>query len=573
MRPRSHKALEGRLAPIRVMGDAVISGFFAADKPRARDRKRAEVESWLSGSLKGQSERLDVAASSLRHGDHPISPFHWEIEFPEVFARENGGFDAIVGNPPFAGKNTIISGNAKNYQPWLMLHEGAHGNADLVTHFFRRAFGLLRGDGVFGLIATNTIGQGDTRASGLTTMLSHGCRILRATRRLKWPGEAAVIVSVVHLVKGEAPSPILDGRQVRRISAYLVEGDLDTSPVPLAANSGKAYQGSIILGMGFTFDDTAAAKGVASSLDDMQRLIERDPKNTERIFPYLGGEEVNNDPRQSYHRYVIDFADFPRERASTPKTWSGMTERERDVCRRSGVVPMDYIDAVAADWPDLLDIVARLVQPARALDGRDSRRKNWWRFAERAKGLYTSLSGLQYLIGISCDASPHHAMARLPTGQVYAKTLAAFCFSNFSPFASLQSRVHEAWARFFSSTLEDRLRYTPSDCFRTFPFPENFEAHATLEARGEAYHTFRAQLMIDRNEGLTKTYNRFHAIEQDADEGKTPKTRLDWPAEFKDKVLAHLLALNAERAAAERAAGLTPVPEADEEDIDEEAVA
>jgi hypothetical protein len=118
--------------------------------------------------------------------------------------------------------------------------------------------------------------------------------------------------------------------------------------------------------------------------------------------------------------------------------------------------------------------------------------------------------------------------------------------------------------------------------------------------------------MMGRNEGLTKTYNRFHArgekapdiarlralhaemdaavlraygwndladrsapefIDQDADEGRTPNTRFDWPGEFKDEVLACLLALNAERAAAERAAGLTPVLEADEEDIDEEAVA
>ena len=50
-------------------------------------------------------------AATLKQGAHPLTPFHWEIEFPEVFARENGGFDAIVGNPPFAGKNTIIAGN------------------------------------------------------------------------------------------------------------------------------------------------------------------------------------------------------------------------------------------------------------------------------------------------------------------------------------------------------------------------------------------------------------------------------------------------------------------------------
>ena len=140
-----------------------------------------------------------------------------------------------------------------------------------------------------------------------------------------------------------------------------------------------------------------------------------------------------------------------------------------------------------------------------------------------------------------------------------------------------------------------------------FRFPANFETDPSLEAAGEAYHAFRAQLMIDRNEGLTKTYNRFHArgenaptspacappcrdgcavlraygwddladraapefIEQDADEGKTPKTRLDWPAEFKDEVLARLLALNATRAAAERAAGLTVEADDDDEEIED----
>ena len=260
-----HRALEGRLAPIRSMGDAVISAFFAADKPKAREKQRAEVESWLSGSLQGHREKLDAAASSLRLGEHPIPPFHWQIEFPEVFARENAGFDAIVGNPPFAGKNTIIGGNARNYLPWLQaLHEGAHGNADLVAHFFRRAFGLLRTGGVFGLIATNTIGQGDTRASGLTAILQQGGAILRATRRLRWPGEAAVVVSVVHAANGEVASPVLDGRRVHRISAYLVEGDLDTSPPALAQNARRSFKGSELHGLGFCFDDEGSSNLTAS---------------------------------------------------------------------------------------------------------------------------------------------------------------------------------------------------------------------------------------------------------------------------------------------------------------------
>jgi hypothetical protein len=58
--------------------------------------------------------------------------------------------------------------------------------------------------------------------------------------------------------------------------------------------------------------------------------------------------------------------------------------------------------------------------------------------------------------------------------------------------------------------MKDDLRYTPSDCFETFPFPENFETDATLEAVGREYYEFRAELMVKNDEGLTKTYNRFH---------------------------------------------------------------
>ena len=175
-----------------------------------------------------------------------------------------------------------------------------------------------------------------------------------------------------------------------------------------------------------------------------------------------------------------------------------------------------------------------------------------------------------------------------------------------SPYFSRD--IHELWARFFGSSLKDDIRYTPSDCFRTFPFPAAFETKSGLKSVGEAYHAFRARLMVARNEGLTKTYNRFHArgenggdtarlrilhhqmdvavlhaygwddladraapefMEQEADEGKTPKTRLDWLAEFKDEVLARLLGLNAERAAAEHAAGLASAPDEDDS-VDED---
>src|SRR5262249_38680594 len=124
---------------------------------------------------------------ALRQGPHPVTPFHWEIEFPEVFQGTDGGFDAIVGNPPLAGKHSLISGHREGYLDWLkMLDRESQGKADLVAHLYRRALTLLREGGTFGLIATNTIGQGDTRSTGLRWICNNGGVIYQATRRLRW---------------------------------------------------------------------------------------------------------------------------------------------------------------------------------------------------------------------------------------------------------------------------------------------------------------------------------------------------------------------------------------------------
>lgn len=618
---RRNRVAEAATSTLREIGDAVVAAFFSGEKKKVREEKRIEVEQAAASGDRERWAKMAAAGLALRRGEHGFAPFHWELEFPEVFGGDQPGFDAIIGNPPFAGKNTIIKGNRAHYLPWLQsLHEGAHGNADLVAHFFRRAFTLLKPGGVMGLIATNTIGQGDTRASGLTSILQNGGAISRAVRRLKWPGEAAVIVSVVHVVKGEAAAPDLDGRPVRRISAYLVEGELDVSPEPLAANSGKAFQGSIVLGMGFTFDDAAAAKGEAESLATMQALIKKDPRNAERIFPYIGGEEVNTSPTHAHCRHIVDFADLPLRRQASEKSWSAMSSDERREALRSCVVPDDYPEATASDYPGLLEIIERRVKVAR-LKLSDSpvdkaRKKYWWRFASPAKRLYDAVANLHHVY-VTSQVTAHYAPTRLPTRWIYDQRLIVFAFDDDATYSIIAGRLHEVWARFFASTLEDRLTYNPSACFRTFPFPRDYMTDARLQAAGEAYHVHRAKLMIDRNEGLTKTYNRFHYrqersadiqrlrelhaemdravleayargeteeakaaiwrdlakrakpefIEQEVDEGKKAKTRLDWPQPFKDEVLGRLLDLNAERVAAEKAAGLVA---ASEDDVGEE---
>lgn len=599
---QKHKFVESKVELVRVLGDAVISAYFAEDKAKAREKRRAEIESWVSGIGEAKWDNLRAAAASLRTGEHSLKPFHWRIEFPEVFQRDSPGFDAIVGNPPFAGKNTIIASNRAQYLTWLqMLHERAHGNSDLVAHFYRRAFGLLRKNATFGLIASNTIAQGDTRDSGLGAILAEGGTIRRATRRYKWQGAAAVVTSFVHVTKGLVDGPVLEGQPVRRISAYLVEGDLDLAPTHLIENERKGFSASYLLGMGFTFDDTAAAKGTAESLATMHALIEKSPQNSARIFPYIGGEEVNTSPAHAHHRYAIDFFDRPLRRDQSLKSWflnegTEACDKRRREWLRDGIVPGDYPDEVAEDWPDLIEIVRRRVKPERDSQNRKALRVRWWQYAEKRPGLYRTISALNRVLVMS-RVSAHLALTFLPSGMVYSIECNVFAFSECGPFTVLQSRLHEVWARFFASTLEDRLRYTPSDCFETFPFPENFEAFPELEAAGRAYHDHRAALMVARAEGMTKTYNRFHhpdersedivtlralhaemdravlsaygwddlaaraearLLDESNEDDHTYQGRLFWPSSFRDEVLARLLALNATRHEEEKRLGLAP---------------
>ena len=547
------------VADVRLFGDLVLAAFFEGTKPKERESRRSAYQEAV---VTGEAWRHGVEMAERRSAEVPFAPFHWEIEFPEVFERDNPGFDGFIGNPPFAGKNSVAAGNVAGYPHWLKeLHEESHGNADLVAHFYRRAFDLLRDWGAFGLIATNTIAQGDTRSSGLRWICEHGGEIYRATKRVQWPGEAAVIVSVLHIAKGPFRGlKVLDGATVDNITAFLFHRGGHADPVRLAANAGKSFQGSIVLGMGFTFDDTDK-KGVTSSLADMHRLIESDPRNREVIFPYIGGEEVNTGPTHAHHRYVINFG-----------------ERSEEECRRC--------------WPDVLKIVEELVRPIRMTDNRAAYRDHWWRYAEKRKDLYLAISGLSRLLAIS-RVSEHVAFAFLRTGVVYSDRLVVFPFDTYNVFCILQSRLHELWARFFGSSLEDRLTYTPSDSFESFPFPKGWGTNPFLEAAGRVYHEYRAALMLQNDEGMTKIYNRFHdPFEQDpsiielrelhaamdrcildaygwtdiptdcefllhheVDEAtwgrKKKPYRYRWPDAVRDDVLARLLALNAERAAAE----------------------
>ena len=583
------------LDKVRLIGDMATAAFFDGTKHKERETRRQMFgDAIVTGTAGQYRDWLD----QRRWEDPPLAPFHWEVEFPEVFDQKKRGFDAIVGNPPFAGKNTVAASNVDRYPDWLkQMHEKSHGNADLVAHFFRRAFNLVREGGAFGLIATNTIAQGDTRSTGLRWICEHGGAIYDATRRYQWPGHAAVVVSVVHVHRGAwSGKRLLDGADAPDITAFLFHRGGHHDPARLKANKGKSFQGSIVLGMGFTFDDTDK-KDIATPIAEMERLTDMAPRNREAISPYIGGEEVNSFPTHAHHRYVINFRDYPLCREDLGYRWMDRDNDQRHEWLRRGIVPLDYPAPVAEDWRDLLAIVEEKVKPERMKVNRKVRRDRWWQFGDRQPALYDAIACLERVLVVNCGATPHLALAFISARTVFANSLVVFPFDTHATFCTLQSRPHEIWARFFGSSLEDRLRYTPSDCFETFPFPKRWATHVALEATGKVYYEFRAQLMVANKEGMTKTYNRFHdpyengqefaklrelhaamdravldaygwddipidckfLLDYEIDEeewGNRKKPyRYRWPDDVRDEVLARLLELNTQHAANEARSG------------------
>jgi len=282
-------------------------------------------------------------------------------------------------------------------------------------------------------------------------------------------------VSVLNIYKGRYKSSCwLDGREVHFISAFLFHEGTHDNPATLLANSNKSFLGFKVYGQGFLFDDSDPD---ATPLNEMRRIINTDERNSKLIFPYIGGAEVNTSPTHSHHRYAINFFDMSEE------------------------------DARA--YPELMHIVEEKVKPERDLLKRDALRQRWWQYGEKQPGLVRAVSPFNQVI-VCCQTSKYRTFSFLPSSIVFSHKIVVIASPSFSAFCVLHSRIHEIWALFFGSTMKDDPVYTSSDCFETFPFPENWEIDSSLEAIGKHYYEFRAKLMVRNNEGLTDTYNRFH---------------------------------------------------------------
>lgn len=467
-------------AEARLVGDAVIAALFSSARPRAAARRRAQLcatlRRWREGDAAAE-QTLREAARALRD-EHGVWPFHWPLELPELFGP---GFCVVVGNPPYAGAVQSGADSKRHTQVLRALNPGAGGKTDLVAFFVRRCHALARPGATIGLVATNTVAQGDTRDSGLAHVVEDGGWIYAVQERVPWPGAAVVVATTIHLRKGVCrPAPLLDGVAVPRISAFLLGGGPDRNPPPIPQpDVGLATKGVVPYGMGFVFED---GKQAASALAELDELLARCPAARARIKRFLGGADLNRLPDHRPERFIIDVND--------------LSEAE-----------------LAREWPALHRHLLARVRPAREAlttqSGAAALKQRWWCYGYNARELRAAMAGMPRVL-VTSQTSKYRAFAWCPAKWLFDQKVIVFCNAEHAFFAILQARVHVIWAQFIGSTMKDDPVYTPSDCLASFPFPDRWRGREALERLGRAYHEARAALMARKREGLTKIYNRFH---------------------------------------------------------------
>ena len=395
--------------------------------------------------------------------------FHWFLEFPEVF--QVGGFDCILGNPPYLGGTKISSFNGDSYFNFCKYYYfPAAGRCDLVGYFIRRIFLIQTDKGFHSIITTSTIAEGDTREGGLDIVVQNGGNIVYAEKGIIWPGTANVVVTLYSLYKGEWKTKKLISKEiVTHITPYLTKDVFQNTPFQLKSNEKQAFMGSSITGDGFIIDEK-----------DYHKLISDNPKNDEVIYSYVNGSDFNNIPSHRSKKFIINFFDAD-------------------------------LDFITNKYPQLIEIVERLVRPEREKKSPEVASAPWWKYWRIREELYSSISKNNKVL-ILTRATSTHGLAFLENYKyVFSDAVIVFKFDNFSNFAILQSTTHEDWSWRFSSRLKNDRRYSITDAYETYPFPNIIINEHVLVNIGNRYHDFRRQLMLSVQIGLTKTYNLFHS--------------------------------------------------------------
>ena len=432
--------------------------------------KKKEQATLREALLQMRQNSASIEDKWLAHtnlGD--LTPFHWPLEFPEVFlAVGREGFDGFIGNPPFQYGTLATAEHSKQYMeiarklepPW-------NGKADLIVGFFKRAARNVKKRGYISFLSTASLLRGETLDSGLLDLMNRGFIIYQAKGPFKWPGVANVNVIDISLCLYWKGNVTLNGMPVSQINQFLEATSFMQKP-QILINSPTGRLGVKL---------APANKEIAFST--YKQACQRHHLVSSIFEKTLGGSELYG---------LHDFNDAPRS-----------------------VDPNKLVDLKENDLEILESIDERFAKPSKL------------KHSAPAKQLMKELPNTRLAFACAETSSVHLCFIQVPQKNIILKhKLIVFPIDRWETFLILQSSFHDSWAWQWGLRRKADLVYSPKRCAVTFPLPLKApddcgsSSNSYLDQLGQTYHEHRRQLMFDRQEGLTKTYNRFHNAAESA---------------------------------------------------------
>ena len=463
--------VQHQMIRLKYLADIIVAAYWEGGRQnQIQSRLQAAFHEHMDRFRDGTPEEQAALARTVRTKVNCPLPFHWPIEFPEVFDRGKGqssGFDAIVGNPPFLGNRLWKSliGDHMQWQAEIILGQSP-GKVDLCIIFHRRVIELLRMNGGYGLLATTNIAEGTAIQIGLGEICKQG-ELLFAIKNFKWPGKASVTAAVVCFFKGAYEGARrLDGKDVEYIGPRLEEKEehsWEPRPVPEPL---------------FSFAGVDNSKGLAFVISDDDSWFDSLKLEANSLLrPYITGNDITSGALNTIKRWALDIGDS------------------------------DLAD-IRMSHPTVFRFLTEVVQPtrtAKALKSYKGLFDRWWQFWNHRAGLIRHLRPQGKVIVFSKITKHPICMVADPTW-IYTNKVVLVGFEREDLLAISFSVFFTEWvvaqqgAKFgVGASLTLAIR----EAFDTFPQPNNLVSQCGIAAATEFERVAKTWCLASES-GLTQ---------------------------------------------------------------------
>lgn len=447
--------LEKRLAAIATAADRASGG---------------EADACRTLSAQAQSDLLSDFVAEQRG-----RPFHWPLEFPEVFLRTDGGFDAFVGNPPFLGNRLWKGTYGPAYQRVVqMILEVAPGKIDLSVVFHRRASKLLRHGGTYGLLAANNIAEGSAVSAGLERIAAEG-DFYFSRKGMPWPGAASTVIAMVCFRKGAWTGVRnCDGIACQKIGPRL------------QPEIGGGWEPKSLAGTLFAFAGVDNSKGLAFVLTEDHPWFERLRSESGSLLrPYISGNDITSTSLTRVERWALDIADLP-------------------------------LETIERQWPIAYRFLIEIVSPTRTPKDLKSYKglvERWWQFWNHRAAQMRRLRARHQFIAFA-KAAKYPICVQAPTEWIYTNKVVLVEDAHEKVHPICLSSMFQIWLRNYSVRSlggdNNTLTLSVSEALGTFPFPTGHVPENAIVAARDFQDTL-VSWSRQNSAGMTDAMNAVHS--------------------------------------------------------------